>query len=327
MYDVIACGSATRDVFAHTKAELISIRSIDSEQSLVAYPSGSKILIKSLEFQIGGGGTNTAVSFARLGLKTAFMGKLGNDHIKESVLALLKKEGIDFIGKISNDEQSGYSIVLDSIAQDRTILTYKGANDTLAWKDINKELLKAKWIYSSSLVGQSFETLKQIAEHAKRHGIRLAFNPSNYQAELGLATIRPVISRCDLLVLNEEEATLLVGKDTVENQLRRLSAEGPSTVVITWGAKGAFILHRKRHYRIMPHKIRILETTGAGDAFASAFLAGLILKDNIKFAAQLGLIQAESVITHLGAKEKILTLTEAQARIRRTPCQVKEYKP
>jgi ribokinase len=74
MYDVITVGSATVDVFVKTEAELIEITKKGSEEELIAYPTGSKILIQQLDFKIGGGGTNTAVAFARLGLKTAYLG-------------------------------------------------------------------------------------------------------------------------------------------------------------------------------------------------------------------------------------------------------------
>ncbi len=105
MYDVITVGSATVDVFAHTESELITIKTSHGKEELIAYPSGSKILIDRLEFKIGGGGTNTAVSFSHLGLKTAYLGKIGNDENGEKVLKLLKKEKIDFVGVKAKNKQ------------------------------------------------------------------------------------------------------------------------------------------------------------------------------------------------------------------------------
>ena len=99
MYDVITVGSATVDVFAHTdRSQLIKIMTDHSEQDLLAYPSGSKIIITELDFTTGGGGTNTAVSLARLGLKTAYLGQLGNDDNGNHILKKLKEEKISFIG-------------------------------------------------------------------------------------------------------------------------------------------------------------------------------------------------------------------------------------
>ena len=77
MYDVITVGSSTIDVFAGVKSELIKIKTVHHEEELIAYPCGSKILINKLGFLTGGGGTNTAVAFSRLGLNVAYLGKMG----------------------------------------------------------------------------------------------------------------------------------------------------------------------------------------------------------------------------------------------------------
>ena len=97
MFDVITVGSATVDVFAETSSELVKFVTAQGEKDFIAYPSGSKILISSLNFLVGGGGTNTAVSFARQGFKTAFLGKLGNDEPSYQVLHLLERENISFL--------------------------------------------------------------------------------------------------------------------------------------------------------------------------------------------------------------------------------------
>ncbi|MFT4312836.1 MAG: carbohydrate kinase family protein, partial [Candidatus Woesearchaeota archaeon] len=131
MYDVITCGSATFDVFVQSDNDTITIETGSKlSQKLIAYESGAKILIDELLYAIGGGGTNTAVSFSRLGCKTGYIGCLGDDEPSDSVRELLDREHIDFLGHDTN-EKTGYSIILDSKAQDRTILTYKGANNRL----------------------------------------------------------------------------------------------------------------------------------------------------------------------------------------------------
>src|SRR5437870_53989 len=129
MYDAITVGSATVDVFARTKfSELIKIIDPKGETDLLAFPSGSKILIDQLEFTTGGGGTNTAVALSRLGHKIGFIGKLGNDANSDFMRNDLKKEKIDLLCA-SSSGKSGYSVILDTIEHDRTILTYKGIND------------------------------------------------------------------------------------------------------------------------------------------------------------------------------------------------------
>src|SRR3989338_497892 len=98
MYDVITVGSATVDVFAKTRfSELIKIVEPKGKTDLLAFPSGSKILIDELEFTIGGGGTNTAVALSRLGHKVAFIGKLGQGTNSDFIYRELVKEKVELL--------------------------------------------------------------------------------------------------------------------------------------------------------------------------------------------------------------------------------------
>ena len=323
MYDTITVGSATFDVFVNTKSELIKIKTSSSEDDLIAYPSGSKILIKELRFTTGGGGTNTAVSLARLGHKTAYLGSLGNDENGKKILDLLKKEKIDFIGVLSK-EITGYSIILDSIEHDRTILTYKGANDKLRFSDINLKKLKTKWFYFSSMISESFKTLEKLAEFAEKNNIKIAFNPSTYLAKKGKNYLKKILTRTTILVLNNEEASLLVGKNNIKIMLKKLCELGPRIAVITNGKKEINAYDGKNIYTVIPNKIKVVESTGAGDAFASSFLSGMIKKSNIEFALKLGLVNSESVIQHGGAKNKLLKYKEALENIKKSSVKIKK---
>jgi len=323
MYDIITVGSATVDVFANTESELIKIKTSNSEEELIAYPSGSKILIKELRFTTGGGGTNTAVSLARLGHKVGYLGSLGNDENGRKILDLLKKEKIDFIGKLINDT-TGYSIILDSIEHDRTILTYKGANDKLKFSDINLKKLKTKWFYFSSMISESFKTLEKLAEFAEKNNIKIAFNPSTYLAKKGKNYLKKILTRTTILVLNNEEASLLVGKNNIKIMLKKLCELGPRIAVITNGKKEINAYDGKNIYTMIPNKIKVVESTGAGDAFASSFLSGMIKKSNIEFALKLGLVNSESVIQHGGAKNKLLKYKEALENIKKSSVKIKK---
>jgi ribokinase len=310
MFDVISVGSATLDVFAKTQAELITIKSEKEEETLIAYPCGTKILINDLDFFTGGGGTNTAVSFARLGQKTAFLGKLGKDMNARIILEELKREKVDFIG-VQAKGQSGYSVVLDSSEDDRTILTYKGVNNDLRWKEINRKKLQTRWFYFSSMVGDSYGTLEKIATYAHSHGMKVAFNPSSYLAKSGTGFLQKLLRCTDLLVLNKEEAQYLVGRNPDTELLKSLTVLGPGMVIITDGKHGAHVYDKEHYYFIRANKVKIRETTGAGDAFASGFLAGYISRNSIEFGLQVGMANATSVIKRLGAKNKLLSFKEA----------------
>jgi len=322
MYDVITVGSATLDAFVYTEFHNIK----KACRKLVAYPAGSKILVEKLNFMTGGGGTNTAVSFARLGLKTAYLGKLGRDDSATRILKQLKEEKVDFIGKLGNEDFTAYSVVLDSKGHDRTILTYKGISNKLSFKEVDTKKIKTKWLYLSSLLGESFETQKKLAEFAKKKKINLAYNPSDYQ--IMRSDIDYILERTDILVFNRREANLLTGLNDVNKQMEAISKIGPKIICITDGPHGDYTYDVKKEifYSMKPHKIKIVERTGAGDAFASSFLAGIIKKGDIEFAMKLALTNAESVIMYQGAKNKLLTYREALQTIKKKPVKVKKEK-
>jgi len=87
--------------------------------------------------------------------------------------------------------------------------------------------------------------------------------------------------------------------------------------VITDGKKGAHAYNGINTYKITPGKQKIVETTGAGDAFASGVTAGLIIKKDLEYALKLGQAEAENVIMHIGAKENLLTRKDADSWIKR----------
>ncbi len=123
MYDVITIGSATIDCFVDTGESLFQQITKHKDESIVVIPFGTKIVIDKLIFLTGGGGTNSAVSFARLGLKTAYLGKIGGGQASQ-VTDELTREGVDTSLIVPGDDV-GFSVILDSKGHDRTILTHK----------------------------------------------------------------------------------------------------------------------------------------------------------------------------------------------------------
>ncbi len=322
MYDVITVGSATLDVFAKTHfSELIKIIDPKGETDLLAFPSGSKIIIDGLEFTTGGGGTNTAASLSRLGHKVAFLGKLGEGTNSDFIQKSLKKEKITLLCA-KGKGISGYSIILDTLENDRTILTYKGINDHLSHKDVPYNKLKAKWLYFSAMLGESFHTLEELAGFAQKNGIKIAFNPSSYLAEKGSEYLSNIISRTELLVLNKQEAAMLTGKEAAERMLFKLRELGPRIVAVTDGKNELNVIDEKYIYTAKPPYAKVVDTTGAGDAFASSFLSGILRKKDMEFAIRLGIVNSLSVVTHYGAKNILLRFNEAMKNMRKMKIKV-----
>lgn len=312
-FDIITIGSATVDHFADTDSELIRIDTRFHHEELIAFPLGSKLLINELKTTVGGGGTNTAVAFSHLGLKTAYLGKIGSDAAGDFVLSLLSAENIEFIGK--RDGQTGFSVILNSIQDDRSILAYKGANDHLLKEDV--PALDSKWLYLSSMMGESWDTVVDIISKGQ---FSVAFNPSNYQAKLGYQALSKLVDHVKILIMNREEACKFLGIDHTETPrfkelLEKMHALPPEIVVITDGKAGAFVYDGNNFYHGLPSpNLTILETTGAGDAFAATFTSAIIKGINTKTALHYAMTNAESVLQYKGAKEKLLHWDELQTQ-------------
>ncbi len=314
VYDVICCGSSTIDVFGDTSSELIRIKTKRYMEDHICYPSGVKLLLKDLNFQLGGGGINTALAMVKLGLKVAYLGAIGKDANGDLVISKLKKNKIDFIG-VRDKNQTGYAIILDSLIHDRTILKYSGANNHLYYKDINKNKLKTKWFYLTSMVEESFKTLERLAKFAKINGIKVAFNPSNYVIKDYLSHMPYIISKCDLFVCNETEAYILTGLEGKKKQLQAIKRMGAKNIVVTCGGEGASYTNGKDYVHIESHHINVIEVTGAGDTFGSTFVTALMkVPKDFRYALKLAMSNAESVITKMGAQGGLLTFEKAHLK-------------
>ena len=127
--------------------------------------------------------------------------------------------------------------------------------------------------------------------------VKIAFNPSEYLIKK--ENLKSMLKLCDILILNREEAGLLTRDKDLLIGLIKL---GPKIVVITNKDKEVLAYSKNKKYSLIPHKMKVVERTGAGDAFASGFVAGQMFGKSIMESLKLGLEESESVIKHKGAK-------------------------
>ncbi len=313
--DVICVGSAALDNF-------LTIDKLLSEVKL-----GEKVLVSSLEKHSGGGATNAGAALAKLGLKVKILTKLGDDHDAEFILKELKEYKVKNICRRPSKKNTDFSTIISSTKEkDRIIYVYKGASSDLGADDFKKYQLRAKWIYLATLMGKSFSTAKVIAEYAQKKKINLLFNPSLYLAKKGKVYLRSILQAASILVLNKEEAQALLKNKTNESRklLLFLSKLGPDTIVITNGPQKIFAYSQGKIYSLTPPKVKVVHTAGAGDAFTSGLLAGIIKNYSFPDALKLGQVNANSVVQHLGTKNKLLTESEAQEEIKKYRIKVME---
>ncbi len=310
MFDVITFGSATRDLFVQSK----NFKSIQNKKFItgkgICLDSGSKMHLDELVFATGGGGTNTAATFAEQGLETAYVGKVGNDPGGAVIKQELSQIGIK--GFISTDQKrrTSYSIILSMPRKGRSILVYRGACYFLDKSEIPFDKLKTKWIYIAGLSGEYSKLLFPIIDLAKKNNLKIALNPGSTQLDLRLKGLKRVLSEIDVLLLNQEEAARLSGLSYKQEKqiFKKLDKHVPGIAVMTKGPKGALVSDGNTLYTagIFKEK-KHTDRTGAGDAFGAGFVAGLIKTGKIEQAIRLGTANACSVVEHFGAKNGILS--------------------
>ncbi len=310
MYDIVTIGAATRDVFLRSRAIRVVRDDSFSTGEGECFALGSKIEIDDIVFETGGGATNAAVTFARQGLRTAFLGKVGDrDARGREILTALKAEGIS-TALVAKDKvkSTAYSVLLLTTSGERTALVYRGASADFHPRDFPWPKIRARWLYVSSLAGE-LDILRRLWRHAQQRRMKIAWDPGVGELSLGLSTLRPLLRQTAVLHVNQEEAARLMGLgyEQDEASFDRVRQLVGGVTLVTGGTEGALAGTAAASWRSSTHHVQVVDTTGAGDAFTSGFVATYLKRPNrIPGALQFATANAESVIRSIGAKHGIL---------------------
>lgn len=217
---ILTIGGATQDIFLHYHgADAMSITKKNFTQQYMLFESGEKVEIEELSYQTGGGATNSATTFKRLGFDVACFCNVGADPAGRHVIDDLVSQGIDttFVST-SQTHQTGLSSIINTVKGERTIFAYRGANSFLELSKLPFEAIKqAGQLYITSLSNDSSKLLPTIAAFAKEHKIPIAINPGTSQLAHGTLTLKKSLQYIDILILNSSEArafmTALIATD------------------------------------------------------------------------------------------------------------------
>jgi len=313
MYDIITFGSATKDINLKSKAFKVLKDNKDFVTGEgLCLTLGSKIDIDEIRFTSGGGGTNTAVSFAKQGLKTAYCGMVGDDEVGREIIQELKSFKVD-TGLVlkTKDKSTNTSVIISNSGEDdRTILAYRGAAGLMDKNNIPWNKLKTKWIYLAPLSGKLCEAFEDIVNFAAENKIKIVVNPSSTQLSMPIEDLARILKKVDILILNQEEASYLT-KISFHDELeifKKIDEMCPGVAVMTKGGEGVIVSDGEYLYMAKPNPERkIVDTTGAGDSFSAGFLSDYIrYEGDIEKAIQFGLANSEANLLEIGAKTGIL---------------------
>lgn len=320
-YDVITIGETTIDAFMTLHDDNVKCH-LNAATGELCFKHGEKINVQRYDFCIGGNATNVAVGLSRLGLKATLMTEVGDDEFSIKIRNTLANEHIDRLLIVEKrNAPSNFSVVVN-FKEDRTIFV----EDVERKHDFHFTDVTANWIYLTSLGKEWEHPYEKALEFAEKNTVKIAFNPGHLQLRELHPIVAKVIKQTDLLIVNKEEAEKIIlhhykkgvdnSKSYIETLLAQLQELGAKMVVITNGKHGSYALDQSGTYYaegLYPGKV--VERTGAGDAYGSGLLAGVQQNISLPDAMRWGAINASSVIGQIGAQAGLLKKEEIEKKV------------
>jgi ribokinase len=325
--DVLSVGDMVTDAFI----KLLDDKAVsyeNKEGKWLAVPFGLKVPFDHVEIlEAVGNAANASVSFARLGISSGLVSNVGGDMHGRDMITALHNKGVDsrFV-HINPDKKSNYHYVL-WYKEERTILI-KHEEYEYHWPRF-KPAEVPKWIYFSSIGKNALEYHDDIAHWLEENpDVKLAFQPGTFQIEVGAERLRRLYARASVVVLNREEAAQVTGRNVhdMHDLFNGMHELGVHVACITDGPEGAYASDGENRFKMPPYPDPAppKERTGAGDAFASTFVAALIKGNTLEGALQWGPINSMNVVQNVGAQAGLLDEQQIGELLQRAPSW---YKP
>ncbi len=327
--DFVAIGDTVVDAFIRLKEdEAHTVCRVDTDACEICMPFGAKVPYDFVKVVYAvGNSANACVSASRLGLKSALITNLGKDDDGEKCLRSLTSEGVDTQYILEHDgKKTNYHYVL-WYASDRTILI---KHEVFPYT-LPLGTTGPKWLYLSSLGETSLDFHHEIASYIAAHPeTKLVFQPGTFQIKLGSEKLKDIYAHTEVFFCNVEEARLILKTDELEpkNLVQMMTTLGPKIVVITDGPKGAYVYDGKHAWfmPVYPDIAPPYERTGAGDSFASTFIAALTLGKTASEAIAWAPINSMSVVQKIGAQEGLLKRDELEKYLGAAPADYRAVK-
>jgi sugar/nucleoside kinase (ribokinase family) len=272
---------------------------------LVDYEKANSVMQASEGFEksmaAGGSAANTINGLARLGVETAFIGTVGKDEMGDFFEKdMIKHNTIPQLSK--SDTRTGLAVALVTPDAERTFATYLGAAVELSADSLKPEMFKGYDIFHiEGYLVQNYDLIETAINYAKEAGCRVSIDLASFNVvEANLDFLKKMVKNVDIVFANEEEAKAFTGKEP-EGALEDIAADVDIAVVKT-GKTGSMVKNNGIVYRAGVIKADSIDTTGAGDLYASGFLYGMSKGLSFDKCAEVGAVVAGNVIEVIGAK-------------------------
>ncbi|WP_127903116.1 adenosine kinase [Solirhodobacter olei] len=312
-FQVVGIGNAMVDVIAHAEEEALARLGIEKGiMQLIDMPRAIELYgnIGPAEEVSGGSAANTIAGVARLGGRTAYVGKVKDDQLGAIFTHDLRAQGAvyetPFAAKTA-EQETGRCIILVTPDGERSMNTYLGVTEFLAPSDIDeRQMAEAEWIYLEGYRfdgPESHEAFAKAIAACKSAGGRVSLTLSDpFCVERHRDAFRRMIREdVDLLFANRAELMSMYQTDDFATAMAAASAE-VDIVAATESEKGAHVLWDGQHRHVPAIPTKIVDATGAGDLFAGAFLWSLTEGHDLEACTRMGCIAASEIISHVGAR-------------------------
>lgn len=290
----------------------LNVDKLYSVDKIVSHDEES--FIKSETDTPGGSAANTIVGLARLGCSTSIIGKIAEDEDGDLIEYNLAINGVYTNNLIYSDTGStGKCIGFVDENGERCLYISPGVNDDIKLGEINPlNIMRCKIMHYTSFVGDSFNTQIELLEKISKETL-LSFDPGMLYVEKGFDELRPILERCDILLINEHELRLLCNNsnDDLKELCVGLLDFGISTIVVKQGSKGAFAMNNSEECFVESFECDAVDTTGAGDSFNSGFLYSFLKGYSLEKSCKIGNWVASRAIQGFGM-EKFPTAKELE---------------
>lgn len=318
---VLAVGDIITDAFIKLDENYAQSYTDEHGYKRLAFELGAKLPYDSVEIiEAVECSPNAAVSMARLGLDASLMAWLGDDGPGKDMVSYLKSQNVDTSElAVEAGKKSNYHYVL-RYGADRTKLQ-RFEDYSYKWRAPTET---PDWLYLGVLGEKTWPLHEAILKYLNENPeVKLAFQPGMYHLMWGAEKLAEFYRRAAVVILNREEAVTVTNgnHDDIHDLLNKMHELGIKVAVITDGPDGAFASDGQQRLKmpLYPDPAPPLDRTGAGDAFASTFVAELALGNNVEGALQLAPINSMSVCQKVGAQTGLLSCAELEGYLRKAP--------
>ena len=316
--ELITIGSNTLDIIIDID-DILRFELFDKEiiKKYTAIEYSRKLNVKNVRFVPGGSGANIAANCSMLGLKSAYIGVMGNDFSAEICLTDLKKRGVDLSQVIQTDKDTtALSIILKTPwGKDRSILAYKGANNLLKPSDVNEELfnnIKA-FAWTSLTTEDACKAIEKSITLTKNKGGIVFAAPSMSIIKNAPNWAKVLNSNSEVVSMNLEEAQEFTGESKKTLMIKDFLDMGIKLISITDGPNGSIISDGKIIINSGVYSAgKVEDTTGAGDAFLAGILISRLnnfsLEKTSKMATAMSFLESKEIGVREGLPNSVQEL-------------------